>query len=375
MKKRIAINTRLLLKDKLEGIGVFGHEVLSRMTQAHPEADFHFLFDRAFDPMFIYGKNITGHVLFPQARHPILYYLWSEWVVKRKLDELQPDLFLSIDGLLSLRSDIKQLAVMHDINFEHHPEYLPWLTGRYYRHYFPRFAKKATRLATVSEYSKKDICQSYGIHKDKVDVVFNGASDSFRPLTQEQREQTQEQLTKGSPYLIYVGALQPRKNIGRMMLAFDAYKTAHDTDLQLLITGEKKWWSSEQENIFEGLTHKADIRFTGRLSQQNLVKALGASEGLLYVSTFEGFGIPILEAMHVDVPVLTSKVSAMPEVGGDAVVYCDPFSVESIRDGILEIMNDKRRGELIEKNRIQRTLFSWEKSADLLWQSIEQAWG
>ncbi|MDA0713837.1 MAG: glycosyltransferase family 1 protein [Bacteroidetes bacterium] len=375
MKKRIAINTRLLLKDKLEGIGVFGHEVLSRMTQAHPEVDFHFLFDRPFDPMFIYGKNVTGHVLFPQARHPILYYLWSEWVVKRKLDELQPNLFLSIDGLLSLRSDIKQLAVMHDINFEHHPEYLPWLTGRYYRHYFPRFAKKATRLATVSEYSKKDICQSYGIHKDKVDVVFNGASDSFRPLTEPQRKVTRIELTQGAPYLIYVGALQPRKNIGRMMKAFDAYKIANGTELKLLITGEKKWWSSEQEKIFEGLTHKDDIRFTGRLSQQNLVKALGASEGLLYVSTFEGFGIPILEAMHVDVPVLTSKVSAMPEVGGDAVVYCDPFSVESIRDGILEIMNDKRRGELIEKSRIQRTLFSWDKSADLLWQSIEQAWG
>ena len=375
MKKRIAINTRLLLKDKLEGIGVFGHEVLSRMTQAHPEVDFHFLFDRPFDPMFIYGKNVTGHVLFPQARHPILYYLWSEWVVKRKLDELQPNLFLSIDGLLSLRSDVKQLAVMHDINFEHHPEYLPWLTGRYYRHYFPRFAKKATRLATVSEYSKKDICQSYGIHKDKVDVVFNGASDSFRPLTEPQRKVTRIELTQGAPYLIYVGALQPRKNIGRMMKAFDAYKIANGTELKLLITGEKKWWSSEQEKIFEGLTHKDDIRFTGRLSQQNLVKALGASEGLLYVSTFEGFGIPILEAMHVDVPVLTSKVSAMPEVGGDAVVYCDPFSVESIRDGILEIMNDKRRGELIEKSRIQRTLFSWDKSADLLWQSIEQAWG
>ncbi|MDA0972441.1 MAG: glycosyltransferase family 1 protein [Bacteroidetes bacterium] len=375
MKKRIAINTRLLLKDKLEGIGVFGHEVLSRMTQAHPEVDFHFLFDRPFDPMFIYGKNVTGHVLFPQARHPILYYLWSEWVVKRKLDELQPNLFLSIDGLRSLRSDVKQLAVMHDINFEHHPEYLPWLTGRYYRHYFPRFAKKATRLATVSEYSKKDICQSYGIHKDKVDVVFNGASDSFRPLTEPQRKVTRIELTQGAPYLIYVGALQPRKNIGRMMKAFDAYKIANGTELKLLITGEKKWWSSEQEKIFEGLTHKDDIRFTGRLSQQNLVKALGASEGLLYVSTFEGFGIPILEAMHVDVPVLTSKVSAMPEVGGDAVVYCDPFSVESIRDGILEIMNDKRRGELIEKSRIQRTLFSWDKSADLLWQSIEQAWG
>ena len=140
MKKRIAINTRLLLKDKLEGIGVFGHEVLSRMTQAHPEVDFHFLFDHPFDPMFIYGPNVTGHILFPQARHPFLYYIWLEGSVKRKLDELQPDLFLSIDGLLSLRSDIKQLAVMHDINFEHHPEYLPWLTGRYYRHYFPRFA-------------------------------------------------------------------------------------------------------------------------------------------------------------------------------------------------------------------------------------------
>jgi glycosyltransferase involved in cell wall biosynthesis len=372
-KKRVVINTRLLLKDRLEGIGVFGHEVLSRMTQAHPEVEFHFLFDRPFDPMFIYGKNVTGHVLSPQARHPFLYYLWLEWAVKRKLDQLKPDLFLSIDGLLSLRSGVKQLAVMHDINFEHQPEHLPWLTGRYYRYYFPRFAKKASRLATVSEFSKKDICQTYGIREEKVDLVFNGASESFRPLTGEDRKNTKEELTQGAPYLIYVGALQPRKNIGRMMKAFDAYIATHDTELKLLITGEKKWWSSEQERIFESLKHKDAIKFTGRLSQQDLVNALGASEGLIYVSTFEGFGIPILEAMQVDVPVLTSRVSAMPEVGGDAVVYCDPFDVESISQGIHEIMNHEKREGLIEKGRIQRSRFSWEKSAALLWQSIEKA--
>ena len=375
MKKVIAVNTRLLLKDRLEGIGWFGHETLSRIATAHPEVEFHFFFDRPFDEQFIYGENVTGHVIAPQARHPFLYYLWFEWAVKTKLDALKPNLFLSIDGLLSLRSSVPQVAVIHDINFEHHPEYLPILTRWYHLHYFRRFAKKATRIATVSDFSKKDIMTEYGIDAGKIDLIYNGASPAFRPISKEEKAKVQTARSKGLPYLIYVGALQPRKNISRLLQAFDEYKRESESTIKLLLTGEKKWWSAEQETVFSNLEFQGDIHFTGRLEQKDLVKVMAGAEGLVYVSTYEGFGIPILEALYCDIPVLTSNVSAMPEVGGEAAIYCDPWKVESITAGLHELLKASEREERIEKGRIQREKFSWDKTASALWKSMEKAMG
>jgi len=370
---KIAVNTRLLLKDRLEGIGWFGHETLSRITRAHPDVEFHFFFDREFDQEFIYGDNVKGHILHPQARHPFLYYFWFEWVVKAKLEKIKPDLFLSIDGLLSMRSSCKQLAVIHDINFEHYPAYLPFMTRMYYRYYFKRFAKKAMRIATVSEYSKKDIQNIYGISEETIDVVYNGANETFKPISIDQKSKVQSQYSEGHDYLIYVGAIQPRKNITRLMQAFDQFKKDSPSDLRLLLTGKKKWWNIEQGRLYESLEFKEHILFTGRLPQEALVQVLAGSEGLCYVSTYEGFGIPILEAMCCDVPVLTSNTSAMPEIGGDAPVYCDPLSIVSIKEGMKDLLDPSLREKRLAEGAEQRSRFSWDRTAEKLWESIEKA--
>ena len=119
---RIAVNTRLLLKDKLEGIGWFTFETLSRITKNHPEHDFYFLFDRPYSREFISGKNIHPMVIPPKTRHPILWYVWFEFCIPKILKKIKADLFLSPDGFLSLTSNIPSISVIHDINFEHHPE-------------------------------------------------------------------------------------------------------------------------------------------------------------------------------------------------------------------------------------------------------------
>ena len=149
---KIAVNTRLLIKNKLEGIGWFSYETLKRITRAHPEHQFYFLFDRPFDESFVFGSNVTPIVIRPQARHPILFYLWFEKSIPRALKKINPDLFMSTDGYLSLSTTTPSLPVIHDLNFEHYPEQLPFLVRKYYKHYFPRFARKAARIATVSEF-------------------------------------------------------------------------------------------------------------------------------------------------------------------------------------------------------------------------------
>lgn len=145
----------MLLKDKMEGIGYFSSETLKRMVSQHPEHTFLFIFDRQFHRDFIFSENIIPVVAFPPARHPFLWYWWFEFSIPKILKRYQPDVFLSPDGYLSLRDKTPALPVIHDINFKHYPADLPFLFSKYYNHYFPLFAKKAQRIATVSEFSKK----------------------------------------------------------------------------------------------------------------------------------------------------------------------------------------------------------------------------
>lgn len=368
---KIAVNTRLLLPGKLEGIGWFTYETMKRIVKQHPEHEFHFIFDRSYDPDFIFADNVKAHVLNPPARHPILFYFWFEWRLPGLLRKIKPDVFLSPDGYLSLSSSVKQLAVVHDINFEYYPSFLPLGARTYLKTFFPKFARKATRIATVSEFSKKDISSQYNIDNSLIDVVYNGASSIYKPADENDKKKVKVEFTNGSDYFVYVGAIQPRKNITNLMLAFEQFKIDSGSDQKLVLVGEKKWWSKKQEETFESLACKKDIIFTGRLEQDELNLVLGSAMALTYVSLFEGFGIPILEAMNCDVPVLTSSVTSMPEVAGEAALLVNPFTAESIAEGMLELyQKPKLRQELIQKGREQRAFFNWEKTTDLLWQSI-----
>lgn len=370
---RIVVNTRFLLKNKLEGIGRFTYESCKLLTQNHPEHEFVFVFDRKFDDSFIFSNNITPVVIPPQARHPVLWYLWFEWSIPQVLKKHKPDIFLSPDGYLSLNTNVPQLPVMHDLAFIHRPNDIGGLVRKYYNHYFPKFAQKAARIATVSEFSKEDIAKQYGISPQKIDVVYNGVSGAFKPVGDEQKAAIRQKLTQGKPYFVFVGALQPRKNIVNLLKAFDAFKNSDTQGTQLVIVGRKAWQTDDMDITFENLQHKNDVVFTGRLSDEDLSATIAAALGLVYVAFFEGFGLPIIEAFKCHTPVITSAVSSMPEVAGDAGILTEPTSVESITKALQQLATDDNlRNQLTQKAIARSNTFTWEKTANLLWNSIEK---
>ncbi|MBK9274386.1 MAG: glycosyltransferase family 4 protein [Flavobacteriales bacterium] len=370
---RIAVNTRLLLPDKLEGIGWFAHETLSRIVRAHPEHRFLFLFDRAFDRRFLYADNVEGVVLWPPTRHPLLYRLWFDLRLPGALRRLKADAFLSPDGYLALRSRVPTLAVIHDLNFEHHPEDLPKAYRAFYRGQFPRYARHARRLATVSEHSRQDIVRTYGIPADRIDVVYNGVGEVFRPLSIAEQEDARRTFSEGHPYLICIGSLNPRKNIARLLEAFDTLADIGDTDLRLLIVGERMWWDGRMEQAWQGMRHRDRVLFTGRLDQQRLHRALGGALALAFVSYFEGFGIPVAEAMRCGVPVVAARATSLPEVAGDAAHYCDPFRVDDISRALREVVADAALRERLGRAGIARSVrFTWDGAATDLWASFER---
>jgi glycosyltransferase involved in cell wall biosynthesis len=368
---RIAVNTRLLLKGKLEGIGWFTYQTLERIVRDHPEHEFIFFFDRPYDPMFVFAPNVTAVVVHPQARHPVLFYLWFEWSIPYMLRKYKADLFLSPDSYMSLSTKVPTCLVIHDLAFEHYPEHFVLSHRLYWRHYSPLFARKAKRIATVSTFSKNDISTCYSISPDKIDVVYNGAHDEYKPLTSDEREAVKIRYADGCEYFVFAGALHPRKNIVNLLKAFVLFKKRQYTNMKLVIAGRPAWKYEEVEQMKAEMPYKDDVKWVGYMNVDELSKVIGASYTLVYASLFEGFGIPILEALQCDVPAIVSNTSSMPEVAGDAALLVDPADPQDIADKMHQLYKDEAlRSKLIVNARQQIKKFDWNNSAKKLWESM-----
>jgi len=369
----IAVNTRLLLKGRMDGIAWFSFESLKRLSTKHPEHEFIFIFDRPYDNEFVFSDNVTPVIIGPQARHPFLFVLWFELSIPYILKKYKADLFFSPDGYLSLRSKTPSISVLHDLNFEYYPKDLPFFSRNYYKFFFPRFAKKASRIITVSEHSKKDICKLYNIEASKIDIAYNGVNENYFPITNDDKEKVRNEYTDGKQYYVFVGTLHPRKNLVGLFQGFDIYKRQTKSESKLVIVGNKQYWTNEIKKTYLGMEFKNEVVFLGHLSPEILNKIVSSSVAMMYVSYFEGFGIPIIEAFKAETAVITSNVTSMPEVAGNAALLIDPFNAQDIANAMTKVQSDTSlRNSLIEKGRQRVKLFSWDYTADSIWDSIKK---
>lgn len=370
---RIAVNTRLLLHHKLEGIGRYMHETLSRMVRNHPEHEFIFYFDRPFHPSFVYGPNVQPVVLFPQARHPFLYMWWFDWSIARALKRDKIDVFLSLDGYNVLNTNVPSVLVVHDIAYFHIPDAMNRIGMWYHKKYMPQFCHKASHIVTVSQFTKQDIVSKFKLDAAKIDIVYNAPSNGFKPLTPSEVEATRKDVSNGKPYLLYVGAMHPRKNIANLLLAYDAYRKVNPDGLPLVIVGRKAWSTEAIDQAYASMQYSNEVIFTGRVEEDTLHRITASAHCMVYVPLFEGFGLPIVEAMACGVPVITSNCTSMPEVAGDAALLVNPTQVSAIADAMLKITSDKHCYEQLKANtQKQAAQFNWDTSALQLWQSIER---
>lgn len=371
---KIAVNTRFLLKNKLEGFGHFTNECFKRIVLNNPQITFYFIFDRPFDKTFIYAKNVIPVVIPPPARHPILWYIWYNISVATWLKINKPDLFINADGYACLNTNTKQLSVFHDLAFEHFEDGIPKVQLKYMRKFTTLFVKKVTQIVTVSEFSKKDIVEKYHVDSEKIDVVYNGANELFKPANNTDKQAIKNQYSQGFDYFLYVGSIHPRKNVSRLLQAFDLFKEQTNSNFKLLLTGRMAWKTNEVSGVFSYMKYKEEVIFTDYLSNEELAKVTASAFALCYVSLFEGFGIPIIEAMKSGVPVICSNTSSMKEIGEGATMQVNPLNIESISYAMIRLINDNELLKtLITKGFERQALFGWDKTADLLWKSCLKA--
>ncbi|MFI5188153.1 MAG: glycosyltransferase family 4 protein [Chitinophagales bacterium] len=373
---RIAVNTRFLLPDYLEGYGYFIFETFKYLVNKYPEHQYIFIFDRPFDKRFIFSPNIIPVVTGPPARHPILWKYWYDIKIPSLLKKYKADVFVSADGMCSLTTRLPQCVVIHDLAFLHYPSHIKKSHLLFLKKYIPKYLQKANVVATVSEFSKKDILSNYRINADKINVVYNAAKEIFKPVSDHISEAIKKEYTGGAEYFLYVGAIHPRKNLVNLLKAFSIFKKRQKSNIKLVLAGRLAWKYDSFILDLKKYKYRHDVMLLGYLAEEELVKITGSSYALVYPSLFEGFGVPVLEAMKCNVPVITSSGSSMQEIAGDAALYADAKNFEDLADKMMLIYKDENlRKQLIDKGKSIASEYSWPKTAELLWQSILKAVG
>lgn len=368
---RIAVNAIFLQKDHLEGYGRFVKEIFSRLARNHPGHEFIFLFDRPYDPAFVFERNVTPLVVTPAARHPASFKYWYDVKAPLALKRYRPDIWIQPYGFCSLTTTIPQLLVVHDLSFLHYPGFISWHQRLYYKLFTGSFLRKAKRVVTVSDYSREDIIKQYRIPPEKIGIVHSAAGDRFRPIDWQEKQQVKEKYAEGKEYFLCTGGIHPRKNLMNLLRAFSLFKKWQHSNMKLVVAGRLAWGYDDILEKIKTYKYREDVILTGYLPDDELATLTASAYAAVYPSWFEGFGVPILEAMQSGVPVITSNTSSMPEVGGDAALYADPNDPDSIAKHMLGLYRDETfRSRLIEAGIKQAAQFNWDTVAELMWEEI-----
>ncbi len=370
----IAVNTRFLLTGYLEGYGYFIYESFKRIAKNNPQHQFIFIFDRPYNEQFVFAPNIMPVIAGPPARHPLLWKLWYDIKVPAILRKVKADVFVSCDGFCSLHTKVPQCLVVHDLSFLHFPSFIRKSHLLYYRRNTPKFLAKASRVATVSEFSKKDIEDTYKVAAGKTDVVYSASKEIFQPVSAAVKSEVKEKYTAGKEYFIYTGAIHPRKNLMNLLKAFSLFKKRQQTGMKLVLAGRLAWKYESFTKSLETYKYRNDVVLTGYIDEAELARLTGAAYAMVYPSLFEGFGVPVLEAMQCGVPVITSSDTSMQEIAKEAALYATPGDINEIAEKMMLIYKDENlKKQLTEKGKIVAEQYSWDKTAELLWDSILKA--
>jgi len=324
-----------------------------------------------FDNTAVLQKLLTAPLLIPQVIWDQLFF--PHIAVPLAVRGFRPDVIYYTNNIVSCWGRIPAVVTIHDMLPFVLPESFTYLHGAYQRSYFRLAVKKAVKIITVSENSKDDICRILRVAEKKVVVIPNGAKISERGgsgADAMDNLQTKFNITK--PFILYVGAIHPRKNVGRLIEAYYRLKMSKGIPHQLVIAGSLRWKWKETIQVDALDKIREHIIFTGEVYDSDLTDLYSNCDVFVYPSVYEGFGLPVLEAMSFGAPVVTSNTSSLPEVAGDAAVLVDPEDIHEISQGIWKILDKPEfAGELREKGENRAARFSWSNTAQKVSEVLE----
>lgn len=325
----------------------------------------------------VLNKTIIRQIQLSSS-HYIPQILWDQIIFPHFLvpltnNRFKPDVIHHTNNVVSCWGSTPSVATIYDMTPFIIPEFFVRSHAAYQRAYFRFAAKKAAKIITVSENSKRDICRILKVDEEKV-IVIPLASDFGEASTLPALPSVDliSRFNIRTPFVLYVGAIHPRKNVPRIIEAFNLLKQDKKIPHQLVIAGSLRW---KKDHLFGHSSFnlvRDHIVFTGRVSEAELVSLYRNCDAFVWPSLYEGFGLPVLEAMSLGAPVVTSNCSSLPEVAGDAAVLVDPYNVMEIANAIWMILDRRSFAEDLRKKGIKRAAeFSWKKTAEKVLNVLE----
>lgn len=296
-----------------------------------------------------FGKVLWAHLYIPYG------------IKKNKIDVFHEPFFTA-----PIIKRCPTVITVYDVSFLYIPFCYTFRTRLYLKSLLPMSLKRSDLIIAISKNTKKDIIDNFSISPDKIIVIYPGVEEDFKPVEDREELERVKRLYKiRGDFILSTGGLSPRKNFIRLIKALKMLRDNKKIDLKLVIVGVKGWM---YEPIFKEISINGlerDVLFCGHVPKEQLVRLYNAAAAFIYPSLYEGFGMPILEAMACGCPVVASKVSSMPEACGDAALLIDPKNIEALSDAIYKMITDEPlRKDLIRKGMNQAKKFSWQKTAE-----------
>jgi glycosyltransferase involved in cell wall biosynthesis len=296
------------------------------------------------------------------SRNP---FLRLGFQLSRHLHDLRPDL-LHVQYTAPLNCPCPIVVSVHDVSFLEYPEYFTPARALQLQLTVRRTVLRAARVLTPSEFSRKSILSAYGVDPERVTVVPNAVAPTFRPLPGDPaRRAMQERFGIRAPFVLSICDLQPRKNHLRLIRAFaDVIRSHPELPHRLVLTGKETWFTRQVRDEVRRSGCEDRIQLTGWASDEELLQLYAACEVFVYPSLYEGFGLPVLEAMACGKAVACSNATAIPEVADSAALLFDPHSVPEIARALADLMLDGELRARMERLALQRAAqFSWDHAA------------
>ena len=355
---KIGIN--LLQFRELTGIAVYTQNLLENFGELDGENEF-FLFTNQINlPEFHFDFPNFHYIKLPVS--PLRKFTWPFfeqiifplWLSKYKLDVLFcPYVFNP------LISPCKKVTTVHDCGYLHDRRLN-------FKNLYLRFATfsatRSSKIITISNFSKKEILNFYNLPEEKISVIYEGAPKIIN-LEEAENEEILKKFNIKTPYFFYIGLIVPHKNISNLLKAFKKIEKNY-SNIKLILAGYPRLELLNIDQLINELNLKEKVFYIGAINEKEKIVLYENSIALIFPSFHEGFGLPVLEAQSLGIPVLTSNTSSLPEVAGDGALFVNPYDIEDIANGMEKIVFDKNlRKNLIKKGYENIKRFSWEKAA------------
>ena len=367
----IGIDIRVLGSPQKSGVQEYTEQLLAHLLPLDPAIQYNLFYSSYSHSLPQYSWLSLPNVHLLQAKIPNrgIFYA-ARFFNAPKIDRLLGgvDVFFSPHFFLAPLSAVcRRVTTFHDLSFERFPEFFSWRKRLWHRlEMRPQWqAKFSDRIIAVSESTKHDLVELYGIDPAKIEVIYSGIAPQCKPLDEQALDEFRKLSGLPRRFILSVGTLEPRKNTLGLIRAFEQVcDTSGYDDVQLVIAGPRGWLYDDIFAAVQRSSYRQRIRFVDEMDDSQRAYYYGAASVFVYPSFFEGFGLPVVEAMACKVPVIASHTSSLPEVAGDGALLVDPYDIGSLAQAIMMVLSDERlRNKLVQNGSWRAASFSWEKAA------------